>query len=44
MILGISASGRKDGITSQAVKAVLEASGMEHEYVSLAGKKISGCG
>lgn len=43
MILGISASGRKDGITSETVKAVLEATGLEYEYVSLAGKKINGC-
>jgi multimeric flavodoxin WrbA len=43
MILGISASGRKDGVTSEAVKAVLKASGMEYEYVSLAGKRINGC-
>ncbi len=43
MILGISASGRKDGVTSEAVKAVLESSGVEYEYISLSGKKISGC-
>jgi len=43
LILGISASARKDGITSAAVKAVLQASGMEYEYVSLTGKRINGC-
>jgi len=43
LILGISASGRYNGVTSEAVKAVLKASGMEYEYVSLAGKKINGC-
>ena len=43
MILGISASGRSDGVTSEAVKAVLKASGQEYEYVSLAGKRINGC-
>lgn len=43
MILGISTSGRKNGITSEAVKAVLEASEMEYEYVSLTGKRINGC-
>lgn len=43
MILGISASGRKDGITSETVKAVLEATGLEYEFISLAGKRINGC-
>lgn len=43
MILGISGSGRRDQITEQAVKAVLEASGEEYELISLAGKKINGC-
>jgi multimeric flavodoxin WrbA len=43
MILGISASGRKHGVTSETVKAILKATGLEYEYVSLAGKKISGC-
>jgi multimeric flavodoxin WrbA len=43
MILGISASGRADGVTSEAVKAVLKASGLDYEYVSLAGKRINGC-
>ena len=42
MIVGISA-GRQKGVTSAAVKAVLEKSGMEYEYLSLSGKKISGC-
>ena len=43
MILGISASGRKNGVTSDAVEAVLKASGLEYEFVSLSGKKIGGC-
>jgi len=43
LILGISGSARKDGITSAAVQAVLQASGMECEYVSLTGKRINGC-
>ncbi|MBC8016268.1 MAG: flavodoxin family protein [Sporomusaceae bacterium] len=43
MILGISASGRSNGVTSEAVKAVLKASGQDYDYVSLAGKRINGC-
>ncbi len=43
MILGISASGRKDGVTSEAVRAILDATGLPSEYISLAGKKIGGC-
>lgn len=43
MILGISGSGRKDKITEKAVKAVLEASGEEYEFISLSGKRINGC-
>jgi multimeric flavodoxin WrbA len=43
MILGISASGRANGETAKMVKGVLEASGLESTYVSLASKKISGC-
>lgn len=43
MILGISASGRTDGVTSEAVKAVLAATGLKYEYISLAGKRINGC-
>ena len=31
-------SGRKDGITSEIVTAVLEATGEDHEFVSLYGK------
>jgi multimeric flavodoxin WrbA len=42
-ILGISASGRKNGITSEIVMAVLEATGEPYEFVSLAGMKIGGC-
>ena len=43
MILGISASGRPNGITAEVVKAILEASGEAYEYVSLAGLHINGC-
>ncbi|WP_461205360.1 flavodoxin family protein [Clostridium sp. DL1XJH146] len=43
MILGISASGRKDGITSKAVKEILSSTGLECEYISLSGKRINGC-
>jgi len=43
LMLGISASGRKNGITSEAVRAVLEASGQPYKYVSLAGLQINGC-
>jgi multimeric flavodoxin WrbA len=42
MIIGISA-GRKVGVTSSAVKAILESSEVEFEYISLSGKKINGC-
>ena len=43
MILGISASGRENGITGEAVKAVLEATEQPYEFVSLAGLQINGC-
>lgn len=43
MILGISGSPRKDGVTANAVKKILEESGMESEYISLSGKKLNGC-
>lgn len=43
MIIGISASGRKNGVTSETVQAVLAAAGLEYEYISLAGKRINGC-
>jgi multimeric flavodoxin WrbA len=44
-ILGISGSPRKEGTsgTAKLVRAVLEASGCEYEYVSLGGKRIAGC-
>lgn len=42
MILGFS-SGRKSGVTGEAVKAILKASGVDYEYISLSGKKIGGC-
>ena len=53
MILGISASGRQEtrdesgrllkGVNDHMVKYVLEKTGEPFEYVSLAGKRISGC-
>lgn len=43
MILGISSSGRSNGVTAKAVKKILEATGEEYEYISLAGKNIRGC-
>lgn len=38
MNLGISGSPRKDGVTVNAVKKILEERGMESEYISLSGK------
>jgi multimeric flavodoxin WrbA len=43
MVLGISSSGRENGMTSQAVKKVLDSTGQEYEYISLSGKAIRGC-
>lgn len=43
MVLGISASGRADGITREAVMAVLDATGEETRFVSLSGLAINGC-
>ncbi len=53
MILGISASGRQTerddsgrllkGVNDHIVQYILEKTGEPYEYVSLAGKKISGC-
>ncbi|NDV27552.1 flavodoxin family protein [Desulfovibrio sp. JC010] len=42
-ILGISGSPRKKGSTSELVQTVLEATGLETEFISLGGKKISAC-
>jgi len=42
-VLGISASGRRKGITHEVVQAVLEATGQPYECVSLAGLRINGC-
>lgn len=42
-VLGINGSGRIDGITSEVVKEILKATGLEYEYVSLAGMRINGC-
>lgn len=43
MILGISGSPRKKGITSHAVKEILSQVDDETEYISLYGKQIGGC-
>lgn len=43
MILGISGSPRKNGITSHAVKEILSQVDDETEYISLFGKHIGGC-
>jgi len=43
MILGINASGRPNGVTADAVKAVLSAASLPSEYISLAGKRFTGC-
>ena len=43
MILGISASGRINGITGETIRSILEATGLPNEYISLAGKTIIGC-
>lgn len=53
MILGISASGRQEvrdefmnlikGVNDHMVKYILEKTGEPYEYISLAGKRISGC-
>jgi len=42
-VLGISGSGRAGGITSEAIKEILQATDVAYEYVSLAGKRINGC-
>jgi len=43
MILGISGSPRKNGITSHAVKYILDNCNHETKYISLSGKSITGC-
>lgn len=43
MILGISGSGRVNGITSKVIKKILENCNEETEFISLSGKKIGGC-
>ncbi len=43
MILGISASGRKNRMVHQTVSAIAAESGHEYEVISLAGKRINGC-
>lgn len=43
MVLGISGSPRKNGVTASAVKEILASYDGETKYISLAGKKINGC-
>jgi multimeric flavodoxin WrbA len=43
MIVGISASGRRNRVVEQTVRAILEETGQEYELISLAGKTINGC-
>lgn len=42
-VLGISGSPRKKGTTARLVNTVLDATGMETEFISFAGKRISPC-
>ncbi len=42
-ILGISGSGRPDGITAEAVEEILGSTGCAYEFISLAGMRINGC-
>ncbi|MCF6149787.1 MAG: flavodoxin family protein [Candidatus Kuenenia sp.] len=42
-VLGISGSPRRDQTTDKLVKAILDATGLETEFISLAGKKMNGC-
>lgn len=43
MILGISASGRKNMITDLAVKEILDSTELDYNFISLSDKKIGGC-
>jgi multimeric flavodoxin WrbA len=43
MLLGISAGGRSDRVTEAAVKEILESTGREYRFISLAGLRIGGC-
>ncbi|MDF1618420.1 flavodoxin family protein [Petrocella sp. FN5] len=43
MILGISASGRKNRMIHQTVEVIATKAGLPFEVISLAGKKINGC-
>jgi multimeric flavodoxin WrbA len=43
MIIGISASGRRNRIVEQTVRAILEETGKDYEVISLADKTIDGC-
>ncbi|WP_167590589.1 flavodoxin family protein [Oceanidesulfovibrio indonesiensis] len=42
-VLGISGSPRKDGTTARLVHKVLEATGLDFEFISLAGKDVRPC-
>lgn len=43
MILGISGSPRKNGITAKAVNTILDNCSDTTKYISLTGKRINGC-
>ena len=42
-ILGISGSGRAEGITDEVVREILKSTDREYEYITLTGKRINGC-
>jgi multimeric flavodoxin WrbA len=42
-VLGISASGRPNGITREVIKTVLDATEEPYAYISLAEQRINGC-
>ncbi len=42
-VLGISGSPRKNGTTAKLVKEILNATGLETEFISLAGKDVRPC-
>lgn len=42
-VIGISGSGRKNGLSAEIVKDVLSELTCETEFISLAGKRINGC-
>ena len=42
-VLGVSGSPVKNSNTDRLIQAILEASGLEHEFVKLSTKKIAPC-